>query len=296
MYKINNKGTLIYLTCLLCCLGLKTSFAQSSAPVAYKIYASATQSEISLTELVEATNDANVLFFGEEHNDTLAHWLQDTLYQLLLEEYTDVTLSLEMFETDAQLVLDEYLAGYITADKLRKDGRAWSNYTEAYASLVERARDQSQQVVAANTPRRYVSLVNREGADALLNLPKSSKAYLPPLPINTTNEGYYQRFQEIMGGAGHDFGYSMYEAQCTWDAGMAYSIFSSWRKAKKTLVFHLNGRFHTDYQQGTMAQLWELRSKLNLQNISCFPADDFDQPNWEAYVPLGDYIIISKKR
>ena len=135
-------------------------------------------------------------------------------------------------------------------------------------------------------------MVGSKGAKALEQLPKSSLQYLPKLPIYTGDSNYYERFQEIMGGHGA-LSPEIFDAQCTWDASMAYQVYQHWRKHKNGLIFHLNGRFHTDYQQGTITQLRRLNSKINIQNISCFRAEDFANPDWEAYKPLGDFIIIS---
>ena len=43
-------------------------------------------------------------------------------------------------------------------------------------------------VVAANAPRRYVSIVGRQGPDALLALPAQPLAGLPPLPVLAVGE------------------------------------------------------------------------------------------------------------
>jgi uncharacterized iron-regulated protein len=268
--------------------------AQPFSKADYKIYSVAAEREISLAELVDAVEGTDVLFWGEEHNDSLGHWLQDTLYALLLAQYGPVTLSLEMFETDCQQVLDEYLAGFITESQLIKDGRAWGNYREAYRPLVERAKAAGLPVIAANAPRRYVSLVSRKGLGVLAELPRSARRYLPPLPIYTADSNYYRRFQAIMGESGHSMGDGAYHAQCTWDASMAYRIYEHWRKNKGELIFHLNGSFHTNYQQGTITQLRRLHKKIRIRNLSCFPAEDYDQPNWKEYSELGDFMVISR--
>ncbi|MCI4669566.1 MAG: ChaN family lipoprotein [Bacteroidia bacterium] len=259
----------------------------------YKVYDSMQGKLISLEELVQAVADTDVLFFGEEHNDSLGHALQDKLYGLLLDTYGTVTLSLEMFETDCQQVLDEYLGGYISEDKMRVDARAWKNYEEAYRPMVERAKEGKQSVIAANAPRRYVNIVSRKGKDELASLPKSSLAYLPPIPIYTEDSAYLARFKEIMGQAGHSLQENIFHAQCTWDASMSYRVFQHWKKNKKEKIFHLNGRFHTDYGQGTMAQLRRYNKKVSIKNISCFRSEEYDEPDWKELSKLGDFIIIS---
>ncbi|MEM9888092.1 MAG: ChaN family lipoprotein [Bacteroidota bacterium] len=266
-------------------------FAQS---VEYKIYSTESKQEISLGDIAASVAEIDVLFFGEEHDDSLAHTLQAQLYAMLLEEYGTVTLSMEMFETDGQLVLDEYFSGYITEDKMVNDTRAWKNYTTDYRPMVELAKNKEQSIIAANAPRRYVNLVSRKGLSELENLPKSSKEYLPQLPIYTADRGYYDRFQEAMGGAGHGMSDNFFHAQCTWDATMAYRIYKHWKKNKKELIFHLNGRFHTDYQQGTITQLRRLNKKITIKNISCFSVANLAQIDWENYADQGSFLIVSE--
>ncbi|MEO1625857.1 MAG: ChaN family lipoprotein, partial [Bacteroidota bacterium] len=191
-------------------------------------------------------------------------------------------------------VLNEYLAGYITESKMRNDARPWDNYEEAYKPMVEKAKSNNLSVIAANAPRRYVNLVSRKGKDQLKSLPKSARRYLAPLPIRTDDAAYLGRFNAIMGDASHSADNNFFEAQCTWDATMAHRIYRHWKKNKKELIFQLNGRFHSDYQQGTVGQLKRLRKKIKVKNISCFSAEDFDAPNWSQYTDMGDFIILSR--
>lgn len=269
-----------------------TSSIMGQSNADYKIYNNQTGQIISLQKLVDETSTAHVLFFGEQHNDSIGHALQAQIYDLLLKQHGQVALSLEMFETDCQYILDEYRAGHINEAKMKSDARAWNNYDSDYRPMVEQAIEQGQMVIAANAPRRYVNMVSRKGLASLEKLPKSSLKYLPKLPIYTEDEGYKKRFQEIMGGAGHSMPTNIYHAQCTWDAGMANSIYQYWKKNKDTFIYHLNGSFHTDYKQGTINQLLRLNKKIKVQNITCFPAEDYDQPNWKEYAERADFVII----
>ncbi|GFH24317.1 cofac_haem_bdg domain-containing protein [Haematococcus lacustris] len=49
-------------------------------------------------------------------------------------------LSLEMFETDTQVVMDEFLKGIVREQDLVVDGRAWPNYMRDYRPLVLAAK------------------------------------------------------------------------------------------------------------------------------------------------------------
>jgi len=107
-------------------------------------------------------------------------------------------LSLEMFETDVQGVLTEYLAGLIPLSDLLKDARPWSNYMHDYHHLVEVCKQLKLPVIAANAPRRYVSLAGRAGSEALLQLPANAQQWLPPLPHAPSSEAYVHKVQKSM--------------------------------------------------------------------------------------------------
>ena len=48
---------------------------------AYLLYDSATQKESSIKQIVKGMEDVDVLFFGEEHDDSLGHTLQLECYK-----------------------------------------------------------------------------------------------------------------------------------------------------------------------------------------------------------------------
>jgi uncharacterized iron-regulated protein len=103
-----------------------------------------------------------------------------------------------MFETDVQPVLTEYLAGHIPLSDLLKDARPWSNYMHDYHHLVQLCKQLQLPVIAANAPRRYVSLAGRAGSKALLQLPAAAKQWLPPLPHVPSSEAYVRKVQQNM--------------------------------------------------------------------------------------------------
>src|SRR5690606_38152495 len=123
---------------------------------------------------------AEVVFFGEEHNDSIAHILEYDLLKAMNERYEGVALSMEMFVSDDQLVLDEYLAGIITERNLMKDAVLWGNYHD-YHPLVEYAKAHGIPVLAANAPSRYTNRVTREGLASLRTLNKYARSLLAPL-------------------------------------------------------------------------------------------------------------------
>ncbi|MBK1441014.1 ChaN family lipoprotein [Parapedobacter sp. ISTM3] len=280
---------------ILCCLlGLFPLAAAAMQPdsIRYRIYDTQEKREIGLQDLASAIQRADVVFFGEEHNDSIAHVLQYELLVALNERYAGVALSMEMFVSDDQLVLDEYLSGLITERNLRKDAVLWNNYDD-YRPMVEYAKDHHLPVLAANAPSRYTNRVTREGLESLSALDKAARALLAPLPVDTLTGAYYQKFAGLLGGHEGMGNSKIYQSQNLWDATMAYRISKMAKKKSVKKILHLNGRFHSDERLGTVAHLTKYAPKLAVLNISCFPHESIDQPDWSSFSHLGDFVILT---
>lgn len=259
----------------------------------FKIYDTRIKQLVTFDNIVTDMALADVLFFGEEHNDSAGHYLENKIFRALHAAYgSNVTLSMEMFETDNQLVLNEYLAGKIDESRFSKDVRLWINYKD-YRPMIEFAKQNNILVIAANPPRRYVTMVSRRGMKSLDSLSKDAKKYLPKIPYDTLTGRYREKFFEIMKGSPGGENPRVYHSQSLWDAGMANSIYKFWKKNKGKKIFHCVGRFHSDEKLGTVTQLQKRNPKLKILNISCFSDASFNDPPWEKFSNLGDYVIIT---
>ena len=270
-----------------------SAYAQESFNIHFKIYDTRSKQIISIDKIVTDMANADVLFFGEEHNDSAGHYLENMIFQALHKKYGEsIALSLEMFESDNQLALNEYLAGKIDESRFSKDVRLWSNYKD-YRPMIEYAKQNKVPVIAANPPRRYVTLVGRRGMKSLDSLSKDAKKLLPKLPYDTLSGRYREKFMDIMKGSPGSGSANIYYSQSLWDAGMASNMYNFLKKNKHKKVFHCVGRFHSDEKLGTAAQLQKRNSKLKILNISCFSDASFSKPTWDKFTQLGDYIIIT---
>lgn len=273
----------------------------------YRIYSVKQAKEVNLQTIVDDMENYHVLFFGEEHNDSVTHFLENRILELLHQKYGDkVTLSMEMFDRDVQPVMNEYLTSDIREKHFRKDARAWSNYKD-YRPMIEFAKKNSMDVVCANAASRYTNLAGRKGQQALMALPKASKPFFAPLPYDTATGPYYEKLTGLtnhtsptdtgkktiapaISGMG---GFSLITAQSLWDATMAYSIADYLKKNKGQIVLHLNGKFHSDEGFGIVTQLKKYNSRIKPLIISTASDDSFPVINWETYKKSGDYIIIT---
>ena len=270
------------------------AFCQEDISAHYKIYDIRNQKMISVDDIINTMDNTDVLFFGEEHNDSTCHVLELSLLTKLAEKYSGKTaLSMEMLETDCQNVLDEYLQGLIREKNFIAEARAWHNYKD-YRPLIELAKTQQIPAIAANAPARYVNMVNRMGLTSLEKLNKTAKTWLPPLPIDTATGAYYEKFWQTMGGhAGNMGGMQLYQAQNLWDATMAWSIAQFVKKNRGYKVLQINGGFHSEEKLGTAAQLQKYSTKIRILNIACTSDEQFNNPDWRKFSKNNDYIILT---
>ncbi|MFD2871302.1 ChaN family lipoprotein [Mucilaginibacter ximonensis] len=273
------------------------ALAQDTQNQNYKLYNVAKQKLVSADDIVADMINADVLFFGESHTDSVGHLLEATLWQKLAAKYPGKTaLSMEMFETDCQYILDEHLQGYIREKDMIKDARAWPNYKD-YSQMVEFAKAGRLPVIAANAPSRYVHMVTDKGLTTLQQLGKNSLQYLPPLPIDTATGAYYEKFAAIMGGHKAMQGMNIYQSQNLWDATMAWSIASYFKKNRGSKIFQVNGSFHSEEKLGTVAQLIKYAPKICVLNIANLDDEEnFDHPDWKKYQKLGDYLLVTRTK
>ena len=275
----------------------------------YRIYSVKQNKEVSLEDIVSAAGAYDVVFYGEEHNDSVTHYLEHTLLEMLYAKYgTQMTLSMEMFDRDVQPVMNEYLKGFIREKHFIKDARAWSNYRD-YKPMVEFAKDKRIDMICANAPTRYTNLAGRKGEQALMELPEESKDFFAPLPYDTASGDYYEKLTGLPPHSAGSFtdtskkaatpsmpgmgGFDMVVAQSLWDATMAYSISSYLKKHKGQKVMQVNGRFHSDEGFAVVTQLHHYRPKVKTLVISTGAAESFPNVKWDGLKKNGDYIIVT---
>ncbi|MCX6352135.1 MAG: ChaN family lipoprotein [Bacteroidetes bacterium] len=296
-----------YRTILFVSLLILSISAFSQSPVHYKIYSVREGKEISLSDITDAMKTDDVLFFGEEHNDSVTHSLEAKILESLFTKYPNTTLSMEMFDRDVQTVMNEYLTGDIREKNFVKDARVWSNYKD-YKPMIEFAKKNKMDVVCANAPSRYTNLVGRKGQKALMVLSADSKKNFAPLPFDTASGKYYEKLQEMSGHGPTNVAdtakkkmppinmmgnFNLIMGQSLWDATMAYSISEYLKKNKGKKVLQVNGRFHSDEGFAVATQLLKYSPKLKVKIISSGTDETFPNIDWRKHQHLGDYIIIT---
>jgi len=126
------------------------SFSQHKK--AYAVFTS-TGKKANFNKILKKALRTDVVFFGELHNNPIAHWLE-LEFASVLHSKSNLILGAEMFERHQQEVLNDYLNGSIT-NKQFSDNGLWSNYITDYKPLVDFAKEEKISFVATNITREY---------------------------------------------------------------------------------------------------------------------------------------------
>lgn len=234
---------------------------------------------ISYRDLVNKALEADVVLFGELHDDPIGHWLQLRLTRALYKKKgEELQLGAEMYEASDQLILDEYLNGYARMKDLKRSAKLWDNFDTDYRPVLKYARRHSIPFLASNVPRRYAALVHRKGRSALDSLSEEALRYMAE---DFTFDSSLTSYQQVM-KMGHGGGKRIAQAQALKDATMASRIHDRYEKGE--LFLHFNGSFHSDAHEGIAHYLKKELPKAKILVISSLRVKDVKAPkdvNWE---------------
>lgn len=277
---------------LLFCLTL-VAF-QSDKP-AYRLY-TPTLKATTYDRLLREATDADVVLFGELHNNPICHWLELQLAKdLEARKKGRLVLGAEMFETDNQTALSSYVQGQTTAKELADQARLWPNFDTDYKPIADLARAQHIPFVATNVPRKYARLVSRQGLAALDTISAAGKQQIAPLPlrVDLTLPGY-KGMMDMMADPAHsgvsgpasnphsgttDLTANFARAQAIKDATMAYFILQNLKPGQTFL--HFNGDYHSKNFEGISWYLRQTRPDLKILTVSSVEVPNADKPDSE---------------
>lgn len=262
-------------------------FSQNDKP-AYLLY-NGTGKIAGYQKMITELSKADVVFVGEYHNNPIAHWLELEITQSLYEtKNKQIILGAEMFESDTQLMLDEYISDKISTTRFEADMRLWHNYSTDYEPLVSFAKEMKIPFIATNVPRRYADLLHKSGDEnSLTTLSDEAKKYIAPLPIPFKPDSVMLSEGSIMSMMSAN-PLALAKAQAIKDATMAHFIYTNMQQGK--IFIHFNGSYHSDNKDGIVYFLKQLNPKLKIATISTAQQDDISVLD-EAYMGVADFII-----
>ncbi len=242
---------------------------------------------LDFAAVVRRCRQADVILFGERHNDVICNQLEAQLLYGLLADRRPLALAMEFFEADQQAALDAYLTGRIDEADFIEQARRRRSYYLSHRPLIELCRAARVPVIAANAPRRLVRAFRRSGAeygDFRADLTAEQRQWLPPDYVYLEGE-YRARFAAAMGadatatapasqpgasaatqpagapasapsGPPHNLDWrEFYKAQLLWDEAMSDAIVVYRQRHPASRVMLIVGGFHVEFAGGTMQKL-----------------------------------------
>lgn len=242
---------------------------------------------VDYSELLNKAKVADIVLFGELHDNPICHWLQlELTNDLITLKKGNILLGAEMFEADDQIALNEYLAGKLSDKTFKDEVKLWSNYKTDYKPLIETAKKNNVPFIATNIPRRYANLVYNKGMEKLDSIDTEAKKWMCPLPMKY--DANLKCYKEIFESAGGHGGENLPKSQAIKDATMAHFILKNWTKGK--VFIHYNGAYHSNNHEAIEWYLKQQKADLKILTISATEQSDMDTLATDA-IGLGDYII-----
>lgn len=275
---------------LIVCSIFSISIAQTLD--AYRIFTG--EGELSdFGTMANQVSNNQVVLFGELHDNPIAHWLQLELTKRLFDiKGHTLILGAEMFETDNQLLLDEYLQGLISQGRFEAEARLWNNYKTDYKPLVEFAKANNLFFLGTNIPRRYASMVATGGFEALEKLTDEAKRYIAPLPPPYDPElPGYQAMLSMMGmpGKGGSTNENFPKAQSIKDATMGWVIAE--HLTDHNTILHYHGTYHSNNYEGIVWYLNQYKPNVTISTIATVLQNDLSSL-YEDHLNLADFVIV----
>ena len=240
---------------------------QAQQKPAYKLFKS-NGKKTNYKKMLKKLEEADIIMFGEYHNNPIAHWLELAVAKDLNKK-SKITLGFEMLEADNQNEINLYLKDSINQKALDSLARLWPNYNTDYKPLVDFAKKNKLPVVASNVPRRYAHVVFKKGFEGLDSLSVKEKTWIAPLPIqyDATLKTYVAMTKmEHMKYMPKKMKINMPKAQAVKDATMAHFILKN--KKENQPFIHYNGSYHSDEYEGIVWYLKQANPALKIVTIT----------------------------
>ncbi|MGB3801387.1 MAG: ChaN family lipoprotein [Lewinella sp.] len=242
--------------------------------------------EVPFSYMARTLGEADVILFGEYHDNPISHWMQLEIIKSL-ETYD---LGMEMFETDEQDALSKFMADSLTVEELdHYTGGVWPNFHTDYLPILNRARADSVTVVATNIPRQFAQMVFQRGFIYLKTLKGTELQQLPPIPPPYDPELSSYKAMRMPNSTNPHSGENFPKAQAIKDATMAWQIVNHARPGRPFL--HINGSYHSDNYEGIVWYLRQYRPQLKVVTISTLEQKDMRRLRSESE-GTADFILL----
>ncbi|CAH6884592.1 Cofac_haem_bdg domain-containing protein [Vibrio chagasii] len=246
-------------------------------------FASPQGEALSHNALPQELLDADVILIGEWHTHSAIHRFQTDFLKARQSTSSNIALSMEQFTRKHQDTLNQYLSGEIGEQVLISQAAAWPNYESDYRALVEFAKANDLDVIAANAPKPFVQCIGRKGLPYLEQLSSEQRDWVAT-EVNIGDSPYKDKFMASMHHGTPEQTEKQFAAQVTWDETMAESIVDYLATSPDKQVIHVAGKFHTEGGLGTAASISRRNPDLKVAIITPVDALSSDSSDYQLQV------------
>ena len=253
----------------------------------HRLYDLQNGKEKLMSEAISELKKNRVILVGEHHTNLDHHFGQLNVIQSLKEAGVQVAIGLEMFRSDSQQALDQWVAGEISEKQFEAiyyDN--WNYPWPVYRMIFEYARQARIPMIGLNVPREITRQVSRGGFNSLT---EEQKGKLKDVTCRVDKE-YMDYIKKAFGGHGHgkiNFTYFC-EAQMVWDTAMAVNTLDYLKKEPDSVVVLLAGAGHV--RKGAVPR--QIRDRSDMPHAVILPRVDGILDPQTITIKDADYIML----
>jgi uncharacterized iron-regulated protein len=243
--------------------------------------------EIDFLQLIADVDGTDLIIIGETHDVQKQHEYQLDIIRALYAKKAPVAIGLEMFTSDNQRQLDDWVGGKISEQDFRSIySRNWSYDWLLYRDIFIFARDNHIPMIAVNIPKNIVRKVTQHG---FASLEPADKMELPPDVTCILGTSYTEFLKKVYAQhANNERAFTYFcEAQALYNNGMAWNILKYRKKYPKNKIVVITGALHA-IKVGVPDQLQQHGSLSSKVILPALP--DFKLEN--ATLDDADYFMI----
>lgn len=245
----------------------------------------------SYKKMMKDLQKADVVLFGELHNNAIAHYFQVKVAKSLSAHPSkQLMIGAEMFERDQAEILQNYVNGHLDEKEFEKQMRLWNNYKTDYKPLLNYAKENNIKYIATNIPRRYASLLYKQGIEALDTLSLEEKSWIAPLPFPYDKSlPAYVKMMDMFKDRNHA-NENFPKSQAIKDATMGYFITQNIKP--NNIFLHLNGSYHSDFYEAIGWYIRQYNNNLTIKTITVVEQSELKSLK-EKHLQKADFIIVA---
>ncbi len=216
---------------------------------------------IKFEQMIDDIKKVNIIFVGEYHDDRRIHKSQLDILKALQRSGVSPAVGLEMFRTDSQKVLDQWVRGSLgLREFIESYYDNWRIPWPFYRDIFLYSRDNKIPLIGLNVPGEITEKVSRKGFSSLTDEELAELA--PGISCNIDPEymDFIRKAYRVHERGEKSSFVHFCEAQMVWDKTMAWNLVKYIKKNSRRTVIVLAGVGHS-WKRGIPEQVVKL-SKL----------------------------------